>query len=130
MLGPVTYGSLRFRSFPPAEPFWWTGTKTPFGISDKPISQQEVPWGYVEDFQREIHLRGPRKYWYPVALSDELKPNEPLAVKLLGDNIALFRNEGGTANALETGARIEARFCRWDEPMSGKSGRLPAVITV
>jgi hypothetical protein len=37
-----------------------------------------------------------RRYWQPAALVDELSGNRPIkAVRLLGENLVLFRDEGG-----------------------------------
>src|ERR1051325_10443965 len=37
-----------------------------------------------------------RRYWQPVALSEELQENgAPLAVKLLGEDLVLFRGDSG-----------------------------------
>lgn len=75
--------------------------KRPYGTADKPDSLEEVPWDYIEEFQDEIPFWGLREYWYPALMSDELKHNESQAIKLLGDNIVLFRNADGSPNALE-----------------------------
>ena len=75
--------------------------KKPFGTPDKPDSLNEIQWDYIAEYQEEVPFWGLREYWYPAAFSDDLKHNEPLAVKMLGDNIVLFRNEDGSPNALE-----------------------------
>src|SRR5919206_1170859 len=36
-----------------------------------------------------------RRYWHPVATSVELEAEPVLAVRLLGENLALYRNEQG-----------------------------------
>ncbi|MEM9750283.1 MAG: Rieske 2Fe-2S domain-containing protein [Pseudomonadota bacterium] len=75
--------------------------KKDFGAPDKPNSLQDIPWAYVEENQENIPFYGLREYWYPAALSHELKHNEHKAVKLLGDNIVLFRDKDGSPCALE-----------------------------
>lgn len=43
-----------------------------------------------------------RRYWQPVALSEELTPGgAPLAVKLLGDDLVVFRDDQGRVGVLE-----------------------------
>jgi phthalate 4,5-dioxygenase oxygenase subunit len=43
-----------------------------------------------------------RRYWQPAALVDELSGNRPIkAVRLLGENLVLFRDEGGRYGLLE-----------------------------
>ncbi|GGB81295.1 Rieske 2Fe-2S domain-containing protein [Henriciella pelagia] len=75
--------------------------KKPHGTPDKPDSIREVPWDYVEEYQEEIPFFGLREYWYPALFSDELKHNEHKAIKLLGDNVILFRDKDGSPCALE-----------------------------
>lgn len=75
--------------------------EAPFGTPDKPASLNEIPWHYVEEHQEEIPFFGLRDYWYPALLSEELRNNEPSAVRLLGDNLVLFRGADGTPQALE-----------------------------
>lgn len=75
--------------------------KKPFGGADKPADINEIPWDYIEAQQDEVPFWGLREYWYPALMSDDLKHNEHKSVKLLGDNIVLFRNADGTPNALE-----------------------------
>jgi phenylpropionate dioxygenase-like ring-hydroxylating dioxygenase large terminal subunit len=43
-----------------------------------------------------------RRYWQPAALVDELSGNRPIkAVRLLGENLVLFRDDGGRYGLLE-----------------------------
>ena len=43
-----------------------------------------------------------RRYWQPVALSEELKPDgAPLAVTLMGEELAIFRDEKGRVGVLD-----------------------------
>ncbi len=43
-----------------------------------------------------------RRYWQPVALAEELKPNgAPVAVKLLGTELVVFRDERGRVGVLD-----------------------------
>lgn len=44
-----------------------------------------------------------RRYWQPVALSRELKPFNPLPVKLLGEDLVLFRDDDGLPGLLGRG---------------------------
>ena len=37
-----------------------------------------------------------RRYWHPIATSGQLKDEPVLAVKLLGENLALYRTDGGS----------------------------------
>jgi phenylpropionate dioxygenase-like ring-hydroxylating dioxygenase large terminal subunit len=37
-----------------------------------------------------------RRYWQPVALSEELQPNRPIPVQLLGEKLVLYRTPSGT----------------------------------
>ena len=42
-----------------------------------------------------------RRYWQPVALSDELSPGgAPVPVRLLGEDLVLFRDEAGRPGLL------------------------------
>ena len=42
-----------------------------------------------------------RRYWQPLALVDELPEERPLAdVRVLGEDIVVFRNEAGSYGAL------------------------------
>ncbi len=41
-----------------------------------------------------------RRYWQPVALSEELLPDAPLAVKILGEDLVLFQDEQGRPGLL------------------------------
>src|SRR5437764_1380407 len=42
-----------------------------------------------------------RRYWQPVALSEELPPDgAPLPIRLLGEDLVLFRDEGGKPGLL------------------------------
>jgi phthalate 4,5-dioxygenase oxygenase subunit len=36
-----------------------------------------------------------RRYWHPVALSEELEPDQPLPVKMMGEDLVLFRDGNG-----------------------------------
>ena len=36
-----------------------------------------------------------RRYWHPVALSQELTADEPLATRILGEDLVLFRDPSG-----------------------------------
>jgi phthalate 4,5-dioxygenase oxygenase subunit len=42
-----------------------------------------------------------RRYWQPVAVARQLKPGEPLPVKLLGEDLVLFRAEDGQIGLLD-----------------------------
>ena len=41
-----------------------------------------------------------RRYWQPVALSKELKPDAPLNVKVMGEDLVLFRDDEGRLGLL------------------------------
>lgn len=43
---------------------------------------------------------GLRNYWYPIAQSDELGRGEPLGVKILGEELALWRDADGAVRAV------------------------------
>ena len=75
--------------------------KQDFGTPDKPDSIKEMPWDYIAAYQEEIPFFGLREYWYPALESHELKHNEHKSVRLLGDNIVLFRDKDGGPAALE-----------------------------
>jgi 5,5'-dehydrodivanillate O-demethylase len=42
-----------------------------------------------------------RRYWFPVAASGELRPATAMPVRLLGEDLALFRSAGGTLGLLD-----------------------------
>ena len=42
-----------------------------------------------------------RQYWQPIALADELKPNEPLPVRILGENLVLFKDDQGRIGVVQ-----------------------------
>lgn len=42
-----------------------------------------------------------RRYWQPVALSREVPPDEPVPIRILGENLVLFRNSDGKIGILE-----------------------------
>lgn len=42
-----------------------------------------------------------RRYWQPVALSSEVLPFAPLPVQLLGEDLVLFRDDGGSLGLIE-----------------------------
>jgi phenylpropionate dioxygenase-like ring-hydroxylating dioxygenase large terminal subunit len=42
-----------------------------------------------------------RRYWQPVALSEELSASEPLAVRILGEDLVLFRGEKGDIGLMQ-----------------------------
>ena len=44
---------------------------------------------------------GLRNYWYPIAQSDELGDNEPLGATVLGEELALWRDQEGTVCAVQ-----------------------------
>jgi len=73
----------------------------PFGASDKPASLEEMPWDYIEDKQEDVPFFGLREYWYPAIVSEDLPHNQVKTVRLLGDNIVLFRGKDGKIGALE-----------------------------
>ncbi|MDJ0919888.1 MAG: aromatic ring-hydroxylating dioxygenase subunit alpha [Henriciella sp.] len=75
--------------------------KQDFGTPDKPNELQDMPWDYIEEHQEDIPFFGLREYWYPACESHELKHNEHKAVRLLGDNLVLFRTADGSPGALE-----------------------------
>lgn len=72
-----------------------------FGSREKPESLSEIPWDYIEREQENIPFMGLREYWYPALMSHELGADKPEAVKLLGDDIVLFRDADGKPLALE-----------------------------
>lgn len=41
-----------------------------------------------------------RKFWHPIALSRSVAPGQAREVRLLGEDLALYRGEGGTAHLL------------------------------
>ncbi len=41
-----------------------------------------------------------RRYWQPAALSDEISPRDPLPLKILSEDLVLFRNSDGQVGAL------------------------------
>ena len=41
-----------------------------------------------------------RRYWQPVAVSDELSPRDPLPLKIMGEDLVLFRNSDGKPGML------------------------------
>ncbi|MFI5280632.1 MAG: Rieske 2Fe-2S domain-containing protein, partial [Gemmatimonadales bacterium] len=42
-----------------------------------------------------------RRYWFPVAVSSELPPGAALPVRLLGEDLALFRTSGGALGLID-----------------------------
>ncbi|MBC6402901.1 MAG: Rieske 2Fe-2S domain-containing protein [Hyphomonadaceae bacterium] len=72
-----------------------------YGTADKPSALLDLPLDYMERHQEEIPFFGLREYWYPALFSHELKHNEHKAVRMLGDNIILFRDKDGSPCALE-----------------------------
>ena len=42
-----------------------------------------------------------REYWQPIALADEVKPAAPLAVKILGEDLVVFRDDGGRLGVVQ-----------------------------
>jgi phenylpropionate dioxygenase-like ring-hydroxylating dioxygenase large terminal subunit len=42
-----------------------------------------------------------RRYWQPVALSEELSDSEPLPVRILGEDLVLFRGEDGAVGLMQ-----------------------------
>src|SRR5215475_654367 len=42
-----------------------------------------------------------RRYWQPAALSEEIKRDAPLPIKIMGEELALFRDEQGRVGALD-----------------------------
>jgi phenylpropionate dioxygenase-like ring-hydroxylating dioxygenase large terminal subunit len=42
-----------------------------------------------------------RRYWQPAALSEELKHDAPLAVRLLGEDLVMFRNAAGEPQLID-----------------------------
>lgn len=75
--------------------------KKAYGPDDKPESLRAIPWDYVAQHQEEIPFFGLREYWYPALFSSELGANEHKVVRLLGDNIVVFRDMDGQPAALE-----------------------------
>jgi phthalate 4,5-dioxygenase oxygenase subunit len=68
-----------------------------------------VPAVLTKEENRLITLTGPdtpcgalmRRYWHPVALSEELPPGgAPMPVKILGEQLVLFRDDGGRPGLL------------------------------
>ena len=41
-----------------------------------------------------------RRYWHPVALSEELPPDGPLPVKIMSEDLVLFRDDHGQLGLL------------------------------
>ena len=41
-----------------------------------------------------------RRYWHPVAISSQLKPDLPMALRILGEDLVLFRNGSGQIGLL------------------------------
>ena len=49
-----------------------------------------------------------RRYWQPVALSEELPQGAaPVSVKILGEELVLFRDDEGRLGLLATGSNSE-----------------------
>jgi 5,5'-dehydrodivanillate O-demethylase len=42
-----------------------------------------------------------RRYWHPVFVSDELKPSHPVPIKVLSEELTLYRGEDGVARITE-----------------------------
>jgi phenylpropionate dioxygenase-like ring-hydroxylating dioxygenase large terminal subunit len=42
-----------------------------------------------------------RQYWQPIALAEELKPSEPLPVRILGENLVLFKDDQGRIGVVQ-----------------------------
>jgi phenylpropionate dioxygenase-like ring-hydroxylating dioxygenase large terminal subunit len=42
-----------------------------------------------------------RRYWQPAALSEDIKRDAPLPIKIMGEELALFRDEQGRVGALD-----------------------------
>ncbi len=76
-------------------------SKLPYGHHEKPASLAEIPWDYVEENRSEIPFLGLREYWYPVMTSKTLRHNEPVARRMLGENLVFFRDADGKPKALE-----------------------------
>ena len=50
-------------------------------------------------------------FWYPVILGEELK-EEPVKVRMLGQNFVVFRDSEGNPNTLHDIVSIEAPLCQ------------------
>lgn len=94
-------GTPRLQALTSKSEFMASWFKQPYGTPDKPSSIEEMPWDYIERYQAEIPFFGLREYWYPALESHELNHNEHKAVRLLGDNLVLFRDKDGSPCALE-----------------------------
>jgi phthalate 4,5-dioxygenase oxygenase subunit len=42
-----------------------------------------------------------RQYWQPIALADELKPSTPLPVKILGEDLVMFKDDQGRVGVVQ-----------------------------
>ncbi len=42
-----------------------------------------------------------RQYWQPIALAEELKPSTPLPVRILGENLVLFKDDQGRVGVVQ-----------------------------
>lgn len=44
-----------------------------------------------------------RRYWQPIALAEEILPQRPVALRIMHEDLVLFRSENGTLGLLERG---------------------------
>src|SRR3546814_17861947 len=75
---------------------------------------------------------GLREYWYPAARAKDVPRARPLEVRLLGEDLVLFRAPGGSVGAIDAvcphrGGRIADGRChkvgpRPEESRAGKAG--------
>src|SRR6187200_3356342 len=70
------------------------------------------------DIRALIPELGLRNYWYPAILAARVGATYPVQVKMLGEDLCLFRTEAGDIAALQDvcphrGARLSEGSCHW-----------------
>jgi phenylpropionate dioxygenase-like ring-hydroxylating dioxygenase large terminal subunit len=74
-----------------------TATKKP--IAAKPEADPDLPLGY-NDLRDKIPVLGLREYWYPAIRDKVVGRRKPVFLKMLGDDLCLFRGKSGKVAAL------------------------------
>ena len=71
----------------------------------------------ADDPRREIPVLGFRDYWYPVIQEKKVPRRKPVMVKLLGEELCVFRGETGIAAVKDAcphrGTRLSAGVCNF-----------------
>lgn len=71
-----------------------------------------------DDVRTQIPPLGMREYWYPAMPARKLGSRKPVGIKLLGEDVVVFRGQGGDPKALmdvcpHRGVRLSMGDCFW-----------------